>query len=56
MAPVRWVKPPPSASLHTAIKFLMEDHEYDFIESGSLLGINYKGGDDEDDDIVAVSP
>ena len=26
----------------TAIKFLVEDHRYDFIESGSLLGINYK--------------
>lgn len=25
-----------------AIKFLMEEHRYDFIESGSLLGINYK--------------
>jgi len=43
----------------TAIKFLMEEHEYDFIESGSLLGINYKGGEDEDeceDDIVASYP
>ena len=36
----------------TAIKFLMEDHEYDFIESGSLLGINYKGGDDEDAELA----
>ena len=26
----------------TAIKFLVEDHLYDYIESGSLLGINYK--------------
>lgn len=26
----------------TAIKFLLEEHRYDFIESGSLLGINYK--------------
>ena len=26
----------------TAIKFLVEDHSYDYIESGSLLGINYK--------------
>lgn len=26
----------------TAIKFLVEDARYDFIESGSLLGINYK--------------
>ena len=26
----------------TAIKFLVEDGSYDFIESGSLLGINYK--------------
>ena len=25
----------------TAIKFLVEDNSYDFIESGSLLGINY---------------
>lgn len=42
----------------TAIKFLMEDHEYDFIESGSLLGINYRGGDDEEEDeeIVASYP
>jgi hypothetical protein len=26
----------------TAIKFLLDEHRYDFIESGSLLGINYK--------------
>lgn len=26
----------------TAIKFLVEEGEYDYIESGSLLGINYK--------------
>ena len=26
----------------TAIKFLVEEHCYDFVESGSLLGINYK--------------
>ena len=26
----------------TAIKFLVEDHLFDYIESGSLLGINYK--------------
>lgn len=26
----------------TAIKFLVEDGSYDFVESGSLLGINYK--------------
>lgn len=26
----------------TAIKFLVEEHRYDFIESSSLLGINYK--------------
>ena len=26
----------------TAIKFLVEEHKYVFIESGSLLGINYK--------------
>lgn len=26
----------------TAIKFLVEEHTYDYIESGSLLGINYK--------------
>ncbi|MGM9843849.1 MAG: ATP-binding protein [Muribaculaceae bacterium] len=26
----------------TAIKFLVEEHKYDYIESGSLLGINYK--------------
>ncbi len=29
----------------TAIKFLVEDGSYDFIESGSLLGINYKDVD-----------
>ncbi|MBQ7422443.1 MAG: ATP-binding protein [Prevotella sp.] len=46
----------------TSIKFLMEDHEYDFIESGSLLGINYKGGEDDEDgkendeDVVASYP
>ena len=44
------------AGARTAIKFLIEDHEYDFIESGSLLGINYKGGEDEDEDIVASYP
>lgn len=26
----------------TAIKFLVDEHTYDYIESGSLLGINYK--------------
>lgn len=26
----------------TAIKFLVEEHRFDYIESGSLLGINYK--------------
>ena len=26
----------------TAIKFLIEDGRFDYIESGSLLGINYK--------------
>lgn len=26
----------------TAIKFLVEEHSFDYIESGSLLGINYK--------------
>ena len=26
----------------TALKFLVEDGKYDFISSGSLLGINYK--------------
>ena len=30
----------------TAIKFLVEEGEYRFIESGSLLGVNYKGGSD----------
>lgn len=53
------------AGARTAIKFLMEEHEYDFIESGSLLGINYKGGEEEDQkgqknnqemDIVASYP
>lgn len=37
----------------TAIKFLVEEHEYDFIESGPLLGINYKG---DDEGIVASYP
>ena len=32
----------------TAIKFLVEDGYFDFIESGSLLGINYKGSDSEE--------
>lgn len=26
----------------TAIKFLVEDGRFDYIESGSLLGVNYK--------------
>ena len=26
----------------TSVKFLVEEHKYDYIESGSLLGINYK--------------
>ncbi len=30
------------AKARTAIKFLVEDGQYDYIESGSLLGINYK--------------
>lgn len=30
----------------TAIKFLVEEGEYRFVESGSLLGVNYKGGGD----------
>lgn len=42
----------------TAIKFLVEDGSYDYIESGSLLGINYKEEDDEEDsddgDIASV--
>ena len=33
----------------TAIKFLVEDASYDYIESGSLLGINYKGRDGEEE-------
>lgn len=44
------------ANARTAIKFLMEEHEYDFIESGSFLGINYKGGEQEDEEIVASYP
>lgn len=31
----------------TAIKFLVEDGSYDYIESGPLLGINYKNSEDE---------
>ena len=43
----------------TAIKFLVEDGNYDYIESGSLLGINYKNSEDEteesdDGDIASV--
>ena len=26
----------------TAVKFLVDEHRYDYVESGSLLGINYK--------------
>ena len=39
----------------TAIKFLVEDAEYSFIESGSLLGINYKG-DEEEKGVVSSYP
>lgn len=39
----------------TAIKFLVEDAEYSFIESGSLLGINYKG-DEEGKSVVSSYP
>lgn len=36
----------------TAIKFLVEDGSYDYIESGSLLGINYKDNNEENNDSV----
>lgn len=36
----------------TAIKFLVEDASYDYIESGSLLGINYKDNKGEHEDSV----
>ena len=42
----------------TAIKFLVEDGRFDYIESGSLLGINYKSRDgeeeEEDGDIASL--
>jgi uncharacterized protein len=43
----------------TAIKFLVEDGRFDYIESGSLLGINYKsrgndGREDENGDIASL--
>lgn len=41
----------------TAIKFLVEDAEYSFIESGSLLGINYKGdGNVAEEGVVSSYP
>jgi len=33
----------------TALKFLVEDGRFDYIESGSLLGINYKEENEDDD-------
>ena len=40
----------------TAVKFLVEDGAFDYIESGSLLGINYKeeGEDEEQGDIASL--
>jgi len=38
----------------TALKFLVEDGSYDYIESGSLLGINYKENDEEEGDIASL--
>lgn len=43
----------------TAIKFLVEDGRFDYIESGSLLGINYKeeeGDEKEQDGDIASLP
>lgn len=37
-----------------AIKFLVEDGAYDYVESGSLLGIHYKGEEDSDDEVGEV--
>ena len=37
-----------------AIKFLVEDGAYDYVESGSLLGIHYKGEEDSDDEVGEI--
>ena len=38
----------------TAVKFLVEDGRFDYIESGSLLGINYKESDFSEGDIASL--
>ncbi len=38
----------------TAVKFLVEDGRFDYIESGSLLGINYKESDSSEGDIASL--
>ena len=38
----------------TAVKFLVEDGRFDYIESGSLLGINYKESDGSEGDIASL--
>lgn len=38
----------------TAVKFLVEDGSFDYIESGSLLGINYKESDEGESDIASL--
>ena len=37
-----------------AIKFLMEDGAFHYVESGSLLGIHYKGGDKPEDEVGEI--
>ena len=37
-----------------AIKFLVEDGAFDYVESGSLLGIHYKGEDDSEDEVGEI--
>jgi len=38
----------------TAVKFLVEEGNFDYIESGSLLGINYKDDGGQDGDIASL--
>ena len=37
-----------------AIKFLVEDGAFDYVESGSLLGIHYKGEEDSEDEVGEI--
>jgi len=38
----------------TSVKFLVEDGRFDYIESGSLLGINYKEDEQNEGDIASL--